>query len=708
MGSETDIFAQANSEEMEAIWNAIESAVKQEEKEKKEQGIEEEEPYVVEDVDADLKYSSGDLDAGDFMKLLEDDLDQLQDVETDVIDVSSQTISPSTTDGPEKKMAEQDGPFLRGNEKFSTDVNLRKFDESMEEENFAKDFDFESMKALVSGKQSPLHVEESDADESEEPDGTTEFIDTRDTRDSSLDQTVVLRADGGPQIISENEYEIEIQNAFFRRKVQKWKNKTMADEMSMKYWGRKAPDFVPADPMSLYDGDMSADEAIGNLTEARDLAMAAMEQYANDSFLFTNFIQGMYNLPPLIEIEIKDMAKYENLTQEMKKALDNMDFDRALAIEEQMNGMKYREVPDWDQDKEDIKWFDEGVQRKKGLKWDTDEDFVEIVDRELEDLLEKMDKLGEYFNPETYQIEQARIPFSSTPGARFDPKLVGKGIVLSNNGRTATRMEAGRPSFALFSPGQGGAKEPVTRWRIRCDRSISNIFVGVLKIPFAPTEGVASLLATPAWFINSVGLAYRMGPSQKEDEYEVIDKENMTIRNESTRVWEEGFRFNPSYRKEGCEMIVDPLTGDISWFEADEVTKLAEAGAGDEGIAEWAEMQATWLLTTYGREKVEVDLFRFLQIEKRRMKNETWIDTFNRSVDDGEMPCWSLSWSHLSLLHHHHLLLLLFSLFLPLVSLLLLLLFLIFSLQDFGMSWSKRFLSQIMRHLGTRTTQPKR
>eukprot|EP00960_Hanusia_phi_P050670 760348-Hanusia_phi.AAC.8 len=600
---------------MEAMWQAIQAAVQEE-------------------GEADVEEESGD-DPMYFDEAtetsVEDERDILKNLDPDVIDVSSRNINPSPSRAGEAASGntEPRKSMVDEVENAPKNVNVRKFDESMEEENFAKDFDFDAMKAMVQGKQSLSELEES-----EESHPTTEFVESDGDRRPSMGEDVVLRADGGPQVISENEFEIEIQNAFFRRKIQKWKNKTLADEMSMKYWGRKAPDFIPPDPMSLYEGDMSTEEVIGNLTESRERAFAAMEQYVNDSFLFSNFLQGMYNMPPLVEIEVEDKEKYENLTQEMKAAIEGLELDRALELEEMINEMKYEYLPTWNQDEEDSKWFDEGMARKQGLKWDTEEEFMEIVDGECEEHLEAMEKLGLYFNPETLQFEQALIPFSATPGACFNPKLVGKGVALSNDYRTATRSEPGRPAFALF-PMDKEEEMKVMRWRIRCDRSISNIFVGVLKIPFAPTEGAATLLATPAWFINSEGEAYRTGPSQTEDDYEVIDKENMTLRDEKTKVWEEGYRFNPKYRKEGCEMIVDPITGDISWFEADEVTRLAEAGGDEYGVAEFGMMQGIWLVTTFGREKVEVDLFRWLQVDNRRRANESWIDAYNRSVADG-------------------------------------------------------------------------
>jgi hypothetical protein len=39
--------------------------------------------------------------------------------------------------------------------------------------------------------------------------------------------------------------------------------------------------------------------------------------------------------------------------------------------------------------------------------------------------------------------------------------------------------------------------------------------------------------------------------------------------NQDTKVWEEGFVLNLSYRKPGGEMVVDPQTGETAWLESD-------------------------------------------------------------------------------------------------------------------------------------------
>jgi len=54
---------------------------------------------------------------------------------------------------------------------------------------------------------------------------------------------------------------------------------------------------------------------------------------------------------------------------------------------------------------------------------------------------------------------------------------------------------------------------------------------------------------------------------------------------QDTKVWEEGFVLNPSYRKPGCEMVVDPQSGETAWLESDRLRDEALSYQGPHMVA---------------------------------------------------------------------------------------------------------------------------
>ena len=118
-------------------------------------------------------------------------------------------------------------------------------------------------------------------------------------------------------------------------------------------------------------------------------------------------------------------------------------------------------------------------------------------------------------------------------------------------------------------------RKEVSRWKVRVDENQGLMAIGVMELPFAPIEGLARKLATRAWFVNSAGEVVRTGPSTIDGNHEWVEKDNMTWMNPDTKVWEEGSDVNPDYRKPGCDMIVDPQSGETAWLESDRLRQEA-------------------------------------------------------------------------------------------------------------------------------------
>lgn len=186
-------------------------------------------------------------------------------------------------------------------------------------------------------------------------------------------------------------------------------------------------------------------------------------------------------------------------------------------------------------------------------------------------------------------------------------------------------------------------RKEVSRWKVRVDENQGLMAIGVMELPFAPIEGLARKLATRAWFVNSAGEVVRTGPSTIDGNHEWVEKDNMTWMNPDTKVWEEGSDVNPDYRKPGCDMIVDPQSGETAWLESDRLRQEALGYQSEDMLHTMTENLALQLIVELGPELVSVGAQRFLKIDARRRgpckengwKEETFEACLNRSIDDG-------------------------------------------------------------------------
>jgi len=167
------------------------------------------------------------------------------------------------------------------------------------------------------------------------------------------------------------------------------------------------------------------------------------------------------------------------------------------------------------------------------------------------------------------------------------------------------------------------------------DQCAGMMCIGVMQVPFSPTYGWARKLATPAWFVTSGGEAMRTGPSSSDD-HEFVDKENTTLCDPTTLIWTEGDRVNPEYRKEGCEMVVDTQSGQVSWFEADRLTFETKIFQGPDMVLEFVDRVTAMIYRRFGgTEMMEYYLHHIEKVGMRQEKNETWEGCYERSVEDG-------------------------------------------------------------------------
>jgi len=427
-----------------------------------------------------------------------------------------------------------------------------------------------------------------------------------------------------------------------------WENKTYMNAVSEYYWNRPVADRPPRDPLPAFEGDDTAETLLENLHAKRQRFFDAAQPFKDDAFAFTNFMRKDFGLAPLVVVAPENQTRFDELNASLAAAVAAEDWVAAAEAEEEMELMTYMEDPDVDQDAEDEAWFQMERDKKEGRNWSTFEELLEIVDRENEEFIAKLAKLGEVYNNETGRFTLRRIPFVPTGGDEFDPALIGADLAISNQGKTVWRQFAGRPTYALWGQGgrvDGGAgnEEEVSRWKVRVDCNMGVMCVGVMELPFAPIEGLARRLATRAWFVDSAGEAMRTGPSTVPNAHEYVEKDNMTWMHEDTKVWEEGFTLNPKYRKPGCEMIVDPQSGETAWLESDRLRDEALSYQGPGMVAQLKDNIAMGLMLTMSPEMVECAAKRYLAIENRRFrasrangwKNESFDDCLNRSLDDG-------------------------------------------------------------------------
>ncbi len=427
-----------------------------------------------------------------------------------------------------------------------------------------------------------------------------------------------------------------------------WQNKTLMDELSIKYWGRPVADRPPRSPLPAFEGDLTFEELQERLKEDQDDFMREAEKYKHDDLAFTNFIRKDYDMPPLVRKPIEDMDKYAELMRMLQRAHDDNDLKEVMDIKREMQGMQLQEDPAWDEEAEDERRYQEDELRDEGMFWETEEEFEQLLKKECDEYIQAQAKLGYFLNEETNKFEVRRVVLHRGEKVHFIPSQLGPGVKLLDDHRTIARTDflrrspnLFRPTYAFWEPGE--QRNGFSRWRVRVEQCWSILNIGVMEVPFAPTQGLAHSLATRAWFVSSDGEAYRTGPSQHPESDEFIDKENMTVMDPATKVWCEGFKVNPAYRKRGCEMVVDTQTGEVAWLEAERLAAEADEYMADDAMEKFVENVHLQMLLKFTIVGLNITASRWMRVNSLRQapcadnywEEESLEDCYARLKEDG-------------------------------------------------------------------------
>ena len=271
--------------------------------------------------------------------------------------------------------------------------------------------------------------------------------------------------------------------------VAEWENKTYMNEIALHYWNRTIADRPPRDPLPAFDGDVTIDELLEAMGNRRQEFFDRAKEFKDDDLAFTNFMRASFHLGPLEKVAPENQTAYDELNRSLAEATEVGDWETFVRVKEAMEKMTYVETMNSSQQEQaDEEWYVNERLKAQGLAWDTDEELLELVDRENAEYLAKLARLGEVFDEATGTFSLRSIPFTPTGGDEFDSKLIGADLDITNNGKTITRQAPGRPTYALW--GRGGrvdgdsGVDGVSRWKIRVDQSIALMSIGVMELPF--------------------------------------------------------------------------------------------------------------------------------------------------------------------------------------------------------------------------------
>jgi hypothetical protein len=475
-----------------------------------------------------------------------------------------------------------------------------------------------------------------------------EKIATKDAKMSKMDEQASWQGDKQPERKAPSEQYVPL--TVLGPTTEEWKNKTLMNELAMDICGRPIADHPPRAPLPAFEGDITYDELMARIQEDQDVFMREAEKYKNDDLGFTNFMRKDYGMPPLVRrpVDVDDREKYADLQRRLREAQEEEDWHEVVEIKREMQAMQLEEDPTWDEAAEQERKQKRDELEAEGMYWETQEEFRKLVKEECQAFVEAKSKLGYVFNQETMEFELRKAVQYEGDDVRFISRQVGPGIRLSDDDKTIDRVDFEqntsslvRPTYAFWDLGE--ARQGVSRWRVRINQCWSIMSLGVMEVPFAPTQGFAQQLATRAWFVTNSGDAYRTGPSRDPEDDEFIDKENMTVMDERTKVWSEGFKLNPAYRKRGCEMIVDTQTGEVSWLEAERLKREADMCSGTSGFKRFVDRiheRLLFNLTSIGleltaRRWLKVDSFRYPPSADNYWEGETFEDCYARLEADG-------------------------------------------------------------------------